>query len=104
MGLDRDHGPRRVLGRAVGLVLAQLEAAAAVGLHLQRAAEEAADGAVRDRLVVAVPAAVLAELDLAPADGGGTRPRPHPPPALSRAHRPGPPLTHPRAPRPPQPA
>src|SRR5436189_194427 len=54
IALDREHDPRRVLDRDVGLVLAQLEAAAAVALYLQRTAEEAADGAVRDRLVVAV--------------------------------------------------
>src|SRR5437867_3056203 len=77
----------------LGRALAGRDAPAAVGLHLQRAAEEAADGAVRDRLVVAVPAAVLAESDLARADRGEAGARHHAPSAVSRTSVTGPSFT-----------
>src|SRR5439155_1631229 len=50
--LDRRHHPRRVLDDDVGPVLAQLKPGPPVGQHLEGAAEEPADGAVRDELVV----------------------------------------------------
>src|SRR5439155_262586 len=52
--LDRRHHPRRVLDDDVGPVLAQLEPGPPVGQHLEGAAEEPADGAVREELAAAV--------------------------------------------------
>src|SRR5207244_2422222 len=93
VALHRRHHPRRVLDEDVGPVLAQLEPGPPVGQHLQSAAEEPADGAVRDELVVAVPVAVLAELDLPGADRGEAGARHQMPPAVSRTKVTGPSLT-----------
>src|SRR5882672_8562635 len=93
VALDRRHHPRRVLDDDVGLVLAELEARATIGQHGERPAEEAADGAVRDRLVVGVPAAVLPEADLAGADRGEAGARHQSSPAVSTRSVTGPSFT-----------
>src|SRR5205807_78301 len=84
----------------VGAVLAELEPRAAVGQDLERAAEQAPDRVIRDELVVAVPAAVLAELDLPRADRRESRARHQAPPAVSSTRVTGPSFTSARAKRP----
>src|SRR5262249_20628056 len=76
VALYRGDDPRRVFDLDVGAVLAELEAAAPVGEDLQGTAEEPCDGAVRDRLALAVPAAVPAEADLPGRDRGEAGARP----------------------------
>src|SRR4029077_7965476 len=90
VALDRRDHPRRVLDDDVGPVLAELEPGPAVGQDLEGAAEETGDGAIRDRLVVAVPAAVFSEPDLARADRGEAGARHHAAPPLSRTRVAGP--------------
>src|SRR5262249_61666777 len=93
IALDGRHHPWRVLDDHVRLVLAELQARAPVRQNGERPAEETADRAVRDRLVVAVPAPVLPEADLSGADRGEAGARHHASPAVSTTSVTGPSFT-----------